>query len=581
MARSFKCGSENGSSTNSVNANVSAEQPKQAVQPKQVTQTNQPNPAVQQSAPKKGRSFKCGYTEEEKVAEEKANKKGKHAKPVKKKSDVSLADKLAMTPQWRSAAIACVGVVLISGGLAFAALSLKDSMRDEKIKETWNGVTDQARSLPDVDWSGYNNGSDDTPAYATRAALYSTDEYGNVVGDGDNVNSFDAYTTDPFEWDMNLTAIQNINSNAIGWIYVPGTVIDYPIMQEQVEGSQYYLNHDIYGNSCYIGSIFRLKDPDSMKGRNAHETLYGHQMSGGQMFGDLKKYADNKSFCDQYPYVYVYYPDRTERWVIFSTYRTTQDDTIYAAYFNYYSEAWQNEINDMINKAAYKTIADRSQIDFGDRILTLSTCMNIATTKNRRFVVNCMIDEIRWYDENAMKAYAELQDSEKRDYLASLEDGSKLSAEDKELWEEIRAEIAEKEAARAKGEEEDFTPDDIQVYYQDANLFSGVTIHSSEGDVDSAMPAVTATQTTPATQTTQDTGLNQGVEILGQQQTTEQPATNSNAETTTEAAPTEAAEPTEAPDPVDPTENIIENDDGSEVEYSVTETSSAIVIEIQ
>ena len=42
------------------------------------------------------------------------------------------------------------------------------------------------------------------------------------------------------------------NSDVVGWIYIPGTVIDYPVLWRE-EDNDFYLHHDIDGKESYDG----------------------------------------------------------------------------------------------------------------------------------------------------------------------------------------------------------------------------------------------------------------------------------------------------------------------------------------
>lgn len=81
----------------------------------------------------------------------------------------------------------------------------------------------------------------------------------------------------------------SINPEVIGYISIPDTEVDYPVMQHpnDVEGDEYYLHHDLQGNRSQNGSIF-LDSRCSFDAVGADGTLavpnsdnlivYGHDM---------------------------------------------------------------------------------------------------------------------------------------------------------------------------------------------------------------------------------------------------------------------------------------------------------------
>lgn len=84
--------------------------------------------------------------------------------------------------------------------------------------------------------------------------------------------------------------IRSITENYVGWISIPGTVIDYPIVQGQ--DNEYYLNHDVYDQKNSHGSIFI--DANYNEEKDLVKIIYGHHMDDGQMFTDLLKYQDEE-----------------------------------------------------------------------------------------------------------------------------------------------------------------------------------------------------------------------------------------------------------------------------------------------
>lgn len=91
-----------------------------------------------------------------------------------------------------------------------------------------------------------------------------------------------------------FTALLAINPDVAGWITLPGTGIDYPILHG--DSNSEYINTDLYGNYTLSGSIF-LDYRSSRELTDTLSVLHGHHMQGGAMFGDLDLYTD-QAFLD-------------------------------------------------------------------------------------------------------------------------------------------------------------------------------------------------------------------------------------------------------------------------------------------
>lgn len=104
---------------------------------------------------------------------------------------------------------------------------------------------------------------------------------------------------------INFEALAKINSDLIAWIRLPGTVIDYPVVQ--TNNNTRYLSHLFDGTSNQLGSLFM--DYEN-KGRfnDQHILIYGHDMQDGSMFGTLENYA-NSAYYESHPEAMIYLPD--------------------------------------------------------------------------------------------------------------------------------------------------------------------------------------------------------------------------------------------------------------------------------
>ena len=181
--------------------------------------------------------------------------------------------------------------------------------------------------------------------------------------------------------DINLAALREVNPDVVGWIRVPGTAIDYPLMQG--EDNDFYLNHTWEGESNSVGSLF-LEYQCSGDLTDFHSIIYGHNMGDGSMFGRLKRYA-KQDYWEKYPYVYLVTDGGVYRYEIFSAYKADVEGDAYAV-----------RVRTEERKEAVIALAlESSVIETGitpavtDRILTRSTCSG--ETYANRWVVQARL----------------------------------------------------------------------------------------------------------------------------------------------------------------------------------------------
>ena len=86
----------------------------------------------------------------------------------------------------------------------------------------------------------------------------------------------------------NLKPLFERNDDCIGWICIPGTNINYPVMHTP-NNPQKYLRKDFDGNYSQSGVPFLDARCDSESGT---AIIYGHNMKNGTQFSNLKKYLN-------------------------------------------------------------------------------------------------------------------------------------------------------------------------------------------------------------------------------------------------------------------------------------------------
>lgn len=100
---------------------------------------------------------------------------------------------------------------------------------------------------------------------------------------------------EPQQSGRNLAELFAMNGDCIGWIYIPDTVVDYPVMHTP-DNPQKYLRKNFYGEYSQSGVPFLdgrcNTDSDNL-------IVYGHNMKNGTMFSNLRYYTDS-AFCDEH-----------------------------------------------------------------------------------------------------------------------------------------------------------------------------------------------------------------------------------------------------------------------------------------
>ena len=181
---------------------------------------------------------------------------------------------------------------------------------------------------------------------------------------------------------MDLPALQQVNSDVIGWIAIPGTEISYPLVQGT--DNDYYLTHTWNQNSSAVGAIFMdCRCSADFSGFNT--IVYGHRMNNGSMFAALKHYK-KQDFLQAHPQVYVTNASGTHAYRIYAAYEAALDGT---AYYSAFSDETIKKtfIDEGISLSVIRTGAAPT---VNDHILTLSTCTGNGHAT--RWVVQAVIE---------------------------------------------------------------------------------------------------------------------------------------------------------------------------------------------
>lgn len=187
------------------------------------------------------------------------------------------------------------------------------------------------------------------------------------------------------EKNLDWASLYAENKDIYAWIYIPGTQVDYPILQSASDDT-YYLNHNIDGSYGKPGCIYTEKI-NSKDFTNYNTVLYGHNMKSGEMFGCLHDYED-KTFFDENPYVYVYTEEKTYVYEIFAAYTATNAHILNTNDFST-QEGFADYLDNVVyNKALTGNFRNDTRVTSDNRIITLSTC---TSNSSKRWLVQAVL----------------------------------------------------------------------------------------------------------------------------------------------------------------------------------------------
>ena len=188
--------------------------------------------------------------------------------------------------------------------------------------------------------------------------------------------------TEPTVFDK-YRPLQEQNSDMVGWIFIEGTEINYPVMQSPGD-PDYYLLHNFDKEFSYRGCLYAQADCDVFTPSD-NIVIYGHRMSDGSMFARLDRYMKEQYYRDN-PYIFFDTLTELHTYKIVSVFLTTASvgkGFSYHTFVNANSEEQFNKfVKSVKSMALYDTGVDAS---YGDKLITLSTCEYSQT--NGRLVI--------------------------------------------------------------------------------------------------------------------------------------------------------------------------------------------------
>ena len=179
--------------------------------------------------------------------------------------------------------------------------------------------------------------------------------------------------------EVNLEELKKLNSDSIGWLEVPGTNIDEPVVQGK--DNDYYLWRDFKKNTYPVTGTFFLDMYNKADFTDRISYIFGHNIWDKTKFYDLRKFED-KTFLENNKTVYVYTEKGKLEYEILGVDLVDPDTSLYelTSKRNEDVEAMKKELTKHIPKS------EVDKIDKNSKILMLVTCKTPDDNTARRIL---------------------------------------------------------------------------------------------------------------------------------------------------------------------------------------------------
>ena len=191
---------------------------------------------------------------------------------------------------------------------------------------------------------------------------------------------------------VDFAALRAEFPEAVAWIRVPDTTIDFAVMQSGTDTPEdFYLDHNEQSEKDRNGSIYIQKynfadfsDPNTV--------IYGHNMTGGKMFGAIHKFKKAEYF-NSHEHLYIYTPGHVLTYRIYALFDYSNRHLLWAYDFST-TEGYQKFIDKTLKPGTYNRLVREGVVPTtADRVVTLSTCQN--SGDGRLLLVAVLVDNTR------------------------------------------------------------------------------------------------------------------------------------------------------------------------------------------
>ena len=182
-----------------------------------------------------------------------------------------------------------------------------------------------------------------------------------------------------------LAALQSENPDCVGWLTIPDTSVDYPIVWTPND-PEHYLRRDFYDSYASGGTPF-LDGRNEAQAKGQNLIVYGHNMLDGSMFKPVLQYF-TPNFQVTHEDIYLELNGAQYHYQVLAALETNTRSPVYA-----YTDL--SDIAEMKNfRAMLPEKTGLNAIPQAEGYLTLSTC-NTQGGDSRVLVIAALVEEVQ------------------------------------------------------------------------------------------------------------------------------------------------------------------------------------------
>ena len=219
---------------------------------------------------------------------------------------------------------------------------------------------------------------------AVRLGYYVYSQY-NAKQESEQYTEVTSETQETVKNPVDFPSLQKKNDEIYAWLKVPGTKVDYPVVQSSKDDA-FYLKHSALTKKWAASGAIYTEMVNSKAFDDRVTVIYGHNGYSDTMFTTLHNF-EKKSFFDKHPKFYIYTPDSKLTYEIVSAFK--YDNRHIMNSFDFRDNNAYNDFITMIQNPASTVKNVRKDLDksltLNDNIVVLSTCFT--NQRSNRYLV--------------------------------------------------------------------------------------------------------------------------------------------------------------------------------------------------